>query len=339
MSVPVWIWIALFQNKGETMMLRRVAFLAVIAVGSICPALAQPYPSRPIRLVAPYEPGGGVDITARLVAKELAQVLGQAVTVENRPGAGGVVGTQAVVSAAPDGYTLLLASTSPIVIAPFLVKNISYNPQKDLLPIALVANNPAILLVKPSSPIHTLAELIAMAKEKPGSLTYSSSGIGGTGHLSALMLKVMAGTDMLHVPYKGTGPALTAVLSGEVSMTVADSVAGLKFVQSGQLRAVAVTMPTRIPALPDVPAIGEALPGYSSSVWYGVFAPAKTPDAIVTTLGGAMAKVLKSPGLVNAMKAQGTTPIGGSTESFAKFIEEERARWEKVILASGLRPE
>jgi tripartite-type tricarboxylate transporter receptor subunit TctC len=317
----------------------RLAFCILATLGLPSAVHAQAYPSRPIRLIAPYEPGGGVDIMARLVAKQLGEAIGQTVTVENRPGAGGVVGTQAVVSATPDGYTLVLASTSPIAVAPFLVKHLSYDPQKDLAPITLVANSPAILLVQPNSPIHTVADLIALAKAQPGKLTFSSSGIGGTAHLSAQLLKVMTGVDMLHVPYKGTAPATSALLSGDVTMSFTDVVAGLRYAQSGQLRGVAVTSARRLAMVPDMPTIGETVPGYVSGVWYGIFAPAKTPPAIIATLGKALARAMHTPETVRTLGAQGVVLGDATPQEFAKFIREETARWGKVMRASGIQPE
>ncbi len=317
----------------------RMAFCIAAALGLAGLTHAEPYPSRPIRLVAPYEPGGGVDIMARLVARQLGEAIGQTVTVDNRPGAGGVVGTQMVVSATPDGYTLVLASTSPIAVAPFLVKHLSYDPQKDLAPISLVANSPAILLVQPGSPIHTVAELIALAKAQPGKLTFSSSGIGGTAHLSAQLLKVMTGVDMLHVPYKGTAPATTALLSGEVTMSFTDVVAGLPFAQSGQLRGVAVTSAKRLAMVPDMPTVGETVPGYVSGVWYGIFAPAKTPPAIIATLGKALARAMHTPETMRNLGAQGVVVADSTPQEFARYIKEETARWGKVVRASGIEPE
>jgi tripartite-type tricarboxylate transporter receptor subunit TctC len=317
----------------------RTALCAALLLGTSCAALAQTYPARPIRLISPYEPGGGVDIMARLVAQKLTEGLGVSVIVENRPGAGGVVGTQVLVSAAPDGYTLMLASTSPIVVAPSLMKNLSYDPQKDLAPISLIAIVPAVLLVKPDSPIHTVADLLAMAKAQPGKLTFSSSGIGGTAHLAGTMLETMTGSKMLHVPYKGTGPATVAVLSGQVNMTFSDMISGLGYVKNKQLRPVAVTTPGRAPALPDVPAIDETLPGYSAGVWYGVFAPAKTPAAVIARLNQEVVKFVHTPEMEKMFKEEGAEPVGGSPEQFAKYIKDETLRWSKVIKESGMKPE
>jgi tripartite-type tricarboxylate transporter receptor subunit TctC len=314
--------------------MRRLGLLSLCLALAAVPfswALAAGYPDKPIRLVVPYEPGGGTDLTARLVAKSLTEELrGTAVVIENRPGAGGSIGTQVAVDAKPDGYTLLMATASSIVMAPLLNKDLKYDPIKDLAPIVLVANVPSILLVKPDSPINSVQDLIAQAKRQPGELSFASSGIGGNAHRAALMLKAMAGVDMLHVPYKGTGPALTAVLSGQTTMTFGDVIAGLGFVQRGQLKAIAITTPGRSLAIPNLPSIADTLPGYSAGVWFGLFAPANTPKPIVDKLNAAMLKVLQSQDVKQNLAAQGVEPIGGTPGDFAKFIKDDSKRWTQI---------
>jgi tripartite-type tricarboxylate transporter receptor subunit TctC len=320
-------------------LLYRIALCAVTVLGPICAVAQTNYPNKPIRLISPYEPGGGVDIMARMVAQKLTQGLGVSVVVENRPGAGGVVGTQVLASSPPDGYTLILDSTSPIVVAPYLMKKLSYDPQKDLAPVSLIAVVPAVLLVKPDSPIHTVKELLDVAKAKPGKLTFSSSGIGGTAHLSAQLLKTMAGVNLLHVPYKGTGPATVAVMSGDVTMTFSDMISGLPYVKNKQLRAVAVTTPKRAPALPDIPAIDETIPGYSAGVWYGVFAPAHTPQPIIDRVNQEIVKFVNAPDVQKMFAEEGANPVGSSPAQFASFIKDEGARWSKLIKESDMQPE
>ncbi|OZI29932.1 hypothetical protein CAL29_17730 [Bordetella genomosp. 10] len=325
-------------------MSRRMALSALVAFAPICrtyarQAPADTYPNRPIRLISPYEPGGGVDIMARLVARNLGSELGVAVVVENRPGAGGVVGTQALTAAAPDGYTLILDSPSPLVVAPYLMKKLNYDPHKDLEPISLIADVPAVLLVKNDSPIHTVADLLAMARKAPGKLTFSSSGLGGTAHLSAQLLKVLADVDMLHVPYKGTAPAIQAVITGEVTMTFADMTAGLPFARNHQLRAVAVTTPKRTPALPDVPTVAETVPHYAASVWYGVLAPKGTPRPIIDKLNLALVKFVHTPEVNKMLVDEGAEPAGSSPEQFRAFLRRESERWGDVIRKSGLQPQ
>jgi tripartite-type tricarboxylate transporter receptor subunit TctC len=258
--------------------------------------------------------------------------------VENRPGAGGVVGTQSVVTSPPDGYTLELVSTSPVAVAPYLVKNLPYDPEKDLTPISLIANVPALLLVKPDSSVKTMADLLKQAKAQPGKLSASSSGIGGTAHLSIQLLKISSNVDILHVPFKGTGPALTAVMAGQVTMTFSDVVSGMKYAQTGQLHAVAVTSLKRLPVLPNVPVIAETVPGYNSGVWYAVYGPAKMPPAIVTALNKALVKASKND-LAQTLNAQGVQPIGSTPQELARFQKEESERWGKLIKASGMKPE
>jgi tripartite-type tricarboxylate transporter receptor subunit TctC len=302
-----------------------------IAAAPFSSAFAAGYPDHPIRLVVPYEPGGGTDLTARLVAKGLTEELGgTSVVVENRPGAGGAIGTQVAVDAKPDGYTLLMATASSIVMAPLLNKGLKYDPIKDLAPIVLAANVPSILLVKPESSINSLQDLITQAKAHPGEFSFASSGIGGNAHRAALMLKVMAGIDMLHVPYKGTGPALTAVFSGQTTMTFGDVIAGLGFVKKGQLKAIAITTPGRSPAMPNLPSIADTLPGYSAGVWFGLFAPANTPKPIVDKLNAVMQKVLQSKDVKQNLAAQGVDPIGGTPGDFARFIKDDSQRWAKI---------
>ncbi|ALM83417.1 tripartite tricarboxylate transporter substrate binding protein [Bordetella sp. N] len=321
------------------LLLSALLACAPLGISHAQKAATESYPNRPIRLITPYEPGGGVDIMARLVARNLGTELGVAVVVENRPGAGGVVGTQALTVAAPDGYTLILDSPSPLVVAPYLMKKLSYDPHKDLAPISLIADVPAVLLVKNDSPIHTVADLLALARKEPGKLTFSSSGLGGTAHLSAQLLKVLADVDLLHVPYKGTAPAIQAVITGEVTMTFADMTAGLNFVKNKQLRAVAVTTPHRNPALPDVPTVAETVPNYAASVWYGVLAPKGTPRPIIDKLNAALVKFVHTPDVNKMLVEEGAEPAGSSPEQFRDFLRQESERWGGVIRKSGLQPQ
>ncbi len=300
---------------------------------------AETYPSKPIRIIVPYEPGGGVDIMARLLGRNLSQVANQNIIIENRPGGGGVVGTQALVSANPDGYSLMLGSTSPVVIAPFLVKKLSYNPNKDLQPVCLIAINPAVLLVNNNSKFNSLKDILTEAKARPGLLTFSSSGIGGTSHLAATLLKVMADVEMQHIAYKGTGPATLAVLSGEVDITFADLIAGIKFIKNGQLKAIAITSKERMSILDSVPAVSETIPDYAAGVWTGVFAPAKTPPEIINQLNKLVNKAIKSPEMMKSLNGDGVSPIGGTPQEFAKLIAEESDRWGDVLKKSGVAAE
>lgn len=313
----------------------RAFCLTTLALTAHTALAADSYPDHPIRLISPYEPGGGVDIVARMVAKYLTESLHKAVVVENRPGAGGVVGTQGLVAAAPDGYTLALESPAPLVVAPYLIKNLNYDAQKDLTPISLIAVVPAVLLVKNNSPIHSVNDLLTMAREHPGKLTFSSSGIGGTAHLSAELLDSMAHINLLHVPYKGTAPAIEAVLSGDVTMTFADMTAGLSFVKGHQLRAVAVTSPKRTPALPDIPTVAQTVPGYQSTVWYALFAPKGTPAPIVEKLNREMVKFVQDPKVRAFLANEGAEAVGSTPDQLRTFMAQESARWGGVLKSTG----
>jgi tripartite-type tricarboxylate transporter receptor subunit TctC len=276
---------------------------------------------------------------ARLIGQKLSEAFGQSVIVENRPGAGGTIGTEIVARSAPDGYTIMLASPSPIVVAPHLYKKLAYDPLKDLAPITLIAVVPAVLIVHPSLPVKSVKDLVSLAKSRPGQLTFSSSGNGGTGHLAGEMLKMMTRVDMVHVPYKGTGPATTAVLSGEVSMSFGNIISTLPYAKSGRLRAIAVTTPKRSTVLPDIPAIAETLPGYSAGPWYGVLAPAGTPAPILGRLNQEIVKVLRSPEIRQNLSAEGADPVGNTPAEFAAHLKAETERWGKVVRDTRMKVE
>ncbi len=306
-------------------------FCALLALLVAQPAWAQQYPDRTIRLICPYAPGGGTDLVARLLGQQLSARLGQTVVIENRPGAGGVVGTQSVVTAKPDGYTILFASTSPMVVMPHMMKQISFDPLKDLAPITLIAQVPALMVVNPSLPANNVKEFLDLAKARPKQLTFSSSGLGGTAQLAGEMMRLMGGADMLHIPYKGTGPANIAVLAGEVSMTFTDITAGLQFVKEGKMKALAVTTLRRSSVVPDLPAISETLPGFSAYVWYGLLAPAKTPPAIINKLNATLIQILNDPAFKQRMAEMGADTIGNSPAEFSSFMTTESARWKKIV--------
>ncbi len=306
-------------------------FCALLALLVAQPAWAQQYPDRTIRLICPYAPGGGTDLVARLLGQQLSARLGQTVVIENRPGAGGVVGTQSVVTAKPDGYTILFASTSPMVVMPHMMKQISFDPLKDLAPITLIAQVPALMVVNPSLPVNNVKEFLDLAKARPKQLTFSSSGLGGTAQLAGEMMRLMGGADMLHIPYKGTGPANIAVLAGEVSMTFTDITAGLQFVKEGKMKALAVTTLRRSSVVPDLPAISETLPGFNAYVWYGLLAPAKTPPAIVNKLNATLIQILNDPAFKQRMAEMGADTIGNSPAEFSSFMTTESARWKKIV--------
>lgn len=321
--------------------MRFLIVVAGVALFFLHPVLgvAQVYPTKSLRMVSPYPPGGGTDTLARLIGQKLSEALGQPVVVENRPGAGGVIGTEIVARSAPDGYTIMLASPSPIVVAPHLHKKLPYQPLKDLAPITMIAVVPAVLVVHPSLPAKSVKNVVSLAKSRPGQLTFSSSGNGGTGHLAGEMLKMMTGVDMVHVPYKGTGPAIIAVISGEVSMSFGNIISTLPHARSGRLLAVAVTTPKRSPVLPEVPAIAETLPGYSAGPWYGVLAPAGIPSAILTRLNREIVSILRSSEVSQNLSNEGADPVGNTPLEFAAHLKAETERWGKVVRQAKMKIE
>ncbi len=302
-------------------------------------ASAQGWPAKSIRFVSPYAPGGGSDILARSIGQKLSENLGVSVVIDNRPGAGGVVGTEIVTKSPPDGYTLMLGTPAPITVAPSLMKKMPYDPLRDLTPITLVSIVPAVVAVHPSVPAKSIKELVALAKTKPGQMTYSSSGNGGTAHLSGLMLQTMAGIDIIHVPYRGTGPALTAAMSGEVSFTAGNIISSLPMVKAGRVRALAVTSEKRSPVLPDVPAVAETIPGYSAGPFYGVLGPGGMPAELVNRIRNEIVKILHAPEMKNRLSAEGGEPIGSTPEVYAALIRSETERWGRVIKAAKIQPE
>lgn len=302
-------------------------------------ASAQGWPAKSIRFVSPYAPGGGSDILARSIGQKLSENLGVSVVIDNRPGAGGVIGTEIVTKSPPDGYTLMLGTPAPITVAPSLLKKMPYDPLRDLTPITLVSIVPAVVAVHPSVPAKSIKELVALAKTKPGQMTYSSSGNGGTAHLSGLMLQTMAGIDIIHVPYRGTGPALTAAMSGEVSFTAGNIISSLPMVKAGRVRALAVTSEKRSPVLPDVPAVAETIPGYSAGPFYGVLGPGGMPAELVNRIRNEIVKILHAPEMKNRLSAEGGEPIGSTPEVYAALIRSETERWGRVIKAAKIQPE
>ncbi len=301
-------------------------------------SLAQPYPSKPIHLVVPFPPGGPTDIVGRMVAQKLSDGVGQNVVVENRPGAGGTVGSASVAKAAPDGYTLLYGSTSTLAIAPSLYKNLSYDPQKAFAPISLVSSGPIIIAVNEKVPARTLKEFIALAKSSPGKLAYGSGGNGTPPHLAGELFKTVGGVDLLHVPYKGGGPAITDVAAGQVQAIFEGQVALMPHFQSGRVRPLAITGAKRSPALPDVPTATEAgLPKYDANFWSGVVAPAGTPPEVIARLNSALVKALGSAEVRDTLTKQGLEPAGNAPREFAEHIRAEAQKWAAVVKASGAK--
>jgi tripartite-type tricarboxylate transporter receptor subunit TctC len=321
--------------------LRFSAFLLALAVlGANC-AFAQgaaSYPAKPIRIVVPFPAAGTTDILARAVGNEMQKAWGQPVIVENRPGAGGNLGSDIVAKAAPDGYTLLVGAVSPQAINVTLYPKMPYDVMRDFAHITLIAAVPNLLEVHPSVPVKTVKELIDLAKSKPGQLSYASSGNGTSIHLSAELFKTMAGVDMLHIPYKGSAPAVTDLIAGQVQLMFDNLPSSIAQVKAGKLRPIAVTTLKRSPALPEVPTIAESgLPGYDASSWFGMHAPAGTPKDIISKIHGVVTKSLQTPDMIERLSTQGAQPVGNTPEEFTEFLRAEIAKWAKVVKASGAR--
>jgi tripartite-type tricarboxylate transporter receptor subunit TctC len=321
---------------------RRTALGAMLAVGGVLlaaavvplPASAQgdAYPNRTIRWVSPWPPGGANDIFSRAIAQKLSESFGQQVIVENRPGAAGTIGSASAAKAPADGYTLVMGSTPTHAIAPSLYPSLPYDSLRDFAPVTLVAVVPNVLVVHPSVPVNSVQELIAYARANPGKLNFSSTGNGTSQHLSAELFKSMTGTNLVHVAYKGTAPALNDLLSGEVQMAFENMPALLPHIQSGKLRALAVTPARRSATMPELPTIAEAgVPGYDASVWFGVFTNAGVPPAIVTRLHEEIMKALSTPDLKTRMAGLGAEVVGLGPEQFAAHLRQEIPRWAKVI--------
>ena len=314
-------------------------FLTLFTLCQITLAIASdPYPNRPIKLVIPYPAGGGTDSFARPLALQLSTRLGQSVVVENRGGAGGSIGMEAVSRAPADGYTLLLALTPQLAVNGALYEKIPYDPIKSFSPISLIAEAPYLLLVNPTLPVNTTKELLALAKAENGKLTYASSGSGSGAHMAAELLISMTGIPMTHVPYKGGGPALSDVLAGHVKVLFAPAVSSLQYIQTGRLKALAITGDKRLASLPNVPTIAESgVPGYDSTVWYAMLAPPNTPREIVTRINAELLQILKDPSFKSMMSLNGIEPIGTSPEGLTSYINKETIKWSKVIKSAGIK--
>jgi tripartite-type tricarboxylate transporter receptor subunit TctC len=314
----------------------KVILLAAIAV----PALAQqPYPSRTVRIVSPFPPGGGNDAICRIVAPRLSESLKQQVIVENRGGANGIVGTEVAARSAPDGYTIVLIPSGHAVNAN-LYKKLPFDSIRDFTPITLVGSSPLVLAVHPSLPVKNVKELIALAKARPGQLTYASAGVGASGHLGGALFETLTHTQMTHIPYKGMALAIVDLMSGQVTMTFGTSLSVVPHVRAGRLRALATTGAQRSPALPDLPTVAEAgVPGYEASLWYGFAGPARLPPEILNRLHSAIVAVLQRPDVRERLASQGVDPRHNTPEEFAKLLAADVKRWATVIQRAGVRTE
>ncbi len=318
------------------MKLARAAAALVLALVPPC-APAQGYPKGPVHVILPFPAGGGVDAAGRILAQKLSDSFGKAFVIENRGGANGNIGTEAAAKSASDGSTLLFTGAG-FVTNPSLYKSVPYDPVKDFDPISLMALGPNVLVVHPSLPVKSVAELIALARAQPGKIGFAGSGSGSTPHLAGELFNVMARVQMIHIPYRGSGPAMIGLLAGEAPVMFLPAINAGGHVAGGRLRALAVTSRERLAAMPDLPTISEAgLPGYESSQWYGLLAPAGTPPEVLDLLNARVANIMRSSDMKARMTSDGLVPIGGSREQFAAHIKSEIAKWAKVISASGAR--
>jgi len=309
--------------------------MALLAAAAGASASAAEWPTKPIHVVNPWPPGGPADLVARPIMEKLAEALGQAVVLENKPGANGTIGTAFVARAAPDGYTLLFSHVGPIAISPAL-QQLPYDPVKELVAITQFVSGPTVLVVRPDLPVKSVPDLIAYAKANPGKLTYGSVGPGSTTHLAGEMLHLMAGIDIVHVPYKGAAPVVVDLLGGQIDMAFINISGAIPQMQAGKLRGIAVTTLKRSSVLPDLPTVDETLPGFEVNSWYGFMAPAATPRPIVDRLYAECARILKMPDIVERLKAGGLDPEGTTPEQHEAKIKDDIARWAKLVKETGV---
>ena len=315
-------------------------FLLIASISTPIGAWAQAWPAKPIRMLVPFPPGGGVDYAARIVGKHLSERLGQPVLIENRAGANGIIALEALKGAPADGYTLGTVSNGPLVINPHMYLKLPYDPVRDFAAIGRLVNFPLLLVAHPSVPAKSVPELIALAKAKPGTMTYSSPGVGNGSHLAGELFASMANVNLVHVPYKGTAPAATALLAGEVSLAFSSIPTVLPHVRAGKLRALAVGDATRVPSLPEYPTIAESgLPGYEAFSWAGVIAPAGTPPEVVTRVNAELGQILRQKAIVDQLAAEGTLPVPDTPEEFGAYIKSELVKWAAIVRLANIKPE
>ena len=321
------------SSRVELQTLRSIFAVACIATSA--PAKAEPYPAGPVHVIVPFPAGGGVDSMGRILAQKLTEAFGRQFIVDNRAGANGMIGSELVARAARDGYTLLVNGAN-FVTTPSLYSHVTYDPIKQFEPISLTALAPNVLVVHPSVPARSVKELIALARARPKQVNFAGSGSGSTPHLAGELFKTMTHTDMLHIPYRGTGPAITGLLSGEVSTMFMPALTAVPLISDGRVRALAVTSRERLPALRDLPTVAESgLKGYESSQWYGVLAPEGTPPDILSTLNSQLVKIMQTSDMKQRMADAGSVAVGSTREAFATYLAAELAKWARVIKASG----
>lgn len=323
--------------------IKYLSYIALLGAGLAGTALAQTaanYPVKPVRFIAPFPPGGSTDLLARLVAQKLTEAWGQQVIVENRGGAAGTIGVELAARSAPDGYTIVMGHVGTFGVNPTLYPKLSYDAVRDFAPITVLATVPNGMAVHPSLPVKTARDFVSLAKAKPGELLYASGGSGSASHLAGEYFKLLTKIEMVHVPYKGTAPAMISMISGQTTMTITGMVALMPHVKSGRLKLLGVATLNRLAIMPNVPTINESgVPGYDANQWYGVLAPAATPRDIVTKLHADIAKVLARPDVKERLAADGAEPVANTPEQFAAHIKAEIARWAPVVKASGAKPD
>ena len=317
----------------------RGHFVAALLAMTPVASLAQTYPAKAVRIIAPFPAGGGTDLFARAIAQKLSATYGQQFVVDNRSGAGGMIGSDLVAKAPPDGYTLLITSSSTHSISPHLTRKPLYDPLRDFAPVALIASAPNILVVHPSLPARNVKELIALAKSKPGELNYASNGTGTLSHLTGELFNLRSAVRMMHVPYKGGPPALIDLIAGQVAALFTAIPTASPHMRAGRLRAIAVTSEKRVAALPTLPAVAETLSGFESSQWWGMFAPPAAPADLVARLNGDVEKILRDADVRSRLTAEGADVAGGSPAEFAAFMKVDYEKWRKVVAAAAIKPE
>ena len=323
--------------KGHRAILTAGVVLAALVLAPVT-LRAQSYPSKSIRLIIPFPPGGSTDILGRSLAQKLSEAWGQQVLVDNRGGAGGTIGADLAAKAPADGYTLLMGHIGTLAVNVSLYPKLSYDPVRDFAPVSMVALVPNVLVVHPALPVKNVTELIAYAKANPGKLNYSSGGNGSAAHLAVEYFKLQTKTEIVHVPYKGTGPSVTDLIAGQVSMTMTGAPAVMPHVQSGRLRALGVSSPQRIPALAQIPTVAESgVPGFDATQWYGVVAPVGTPKDIVARLNAEIRKIMQSKEMLERLNTEGAISAAGTPEQFDAYIKSEIARWGAVVKAAGMK--
>ena len=322
----------------QNLVRKLIVALGMLGFASMI-AVAQSWPQKPIRMIVPFPPGGGTDFVGRLVAKHLSQRLGQSIFVENRGGANGTVGLQALMQSNPDGYTIATTSDTPLTVNPLLYENLPYEPLRDFVLVATVARSAEMLAVHPSIPARNVPELIAFAKENPDRLSFGSGGVGNFSHLAMELFSLETGVKLLHVPYKGTGPAAMALIAGDVQIGFIPVQTLLPYVKSGQLVAIAIGEPQRMPSLPDVPTVSETLPGFETAAWEGIVVPAGTPKEIVTRLREATLSIMRDPAIAKQFTDQQKIVMALGPNEFADLIRKDSAKWEKVIKAAHIKKE